>query len=69
MAPFGQVANAMTRTQDGTGLGLPLAKSLTEMMNGVFLIESEPGRGTRVEVELPYAAAGNATRVPSVAEA
>ncbi len=53
LAPFGQVANAMTRTQDGTGLGLPLAKSLVEMMNGVFHIESEPGKGTRVEVELP----------------
>ena len=53
LAPFGQVANAMTRSQDGTGLGLPLAKSLTEMMDGVFSIESEPGVGTRVDIELP----------------
>ena len=53
LAPFGQVANAMTRTQDGTGLGLPLAKSLTEMMDGTFIIESSPGVGTRVEIELP----------------
>jgi len=63
MAPFGQVANAMTRTQDGTGLGLPLAKSLTEMMSGVFSIESEPGRGTRVEVELPRSDADSAARM------
>lgn len=68
MAPFGQVANAMTRTQDGTGLGLPLAKSLTEMMNGVFLIESEPGMGTRVEVELLRNAAGKSLRVHKAAE-
>lgn len=53
LAPFGQVANAMTRKQDGTGLGLPLAKSLTEMMEGHFSIESEPGVGTTVLVDLP----------------
>jgi len=53
LAPFGQVENAMTRTQDGTGLGLPLAKSMTELMNGRFSIESEPGRGTKIYIDLP----------------
>lgn len=53
LAPFGQVANAMTRQQDGTGLGLPLAKSLTEIMSGEFRLESSVGEGTRVSVAFP----------------
>ncbi len=55
LAPFGQVANAMTRAEHGTGLGLPLTKSLTEMMAGEFRIDSAPGVGTTVTVDLPRA--------------
>jgi signal transduction histidine kinase len=58
LAPFGQVANALTRNQDGTGLGLPLAKSLTEMMDGDFSIDSRPGAGTAVSITLPSAKPG-----------
>ncbi|GAA6157602.1 hypothetical protein NBRC116588_30750 [Pyruvatibacter sp. HU-CL02332] len=53
LAPFGQVANAMTRQQDGTGLGLPLAKSLTEIMSGDFKLESIVGEGTKVSIAFP----------------
>ena len=53
LTPFGQVANPMTRTQDGTGLGLPLAKTLTELHGGELEIVSTPGAGTAVTVILP----------------
>jgi len=53
LTPFGQIANPMTRTQDGTGLGLPLAKTLAELHGGVLDIASKPGGGTAVTVILP----------------
>ena len=59
LEPFGQVAGAMTRQEQGTGLGLPLAKSLTELMGGSFRIESTPGVGTCVTLTLRRAAAAS----------
>ena len=37
----------------GTGLGLPIVKSLVDLMNGTIDVESELGKGTRFEVRLP----------------
>jgi signal transduction histidine kinase len=53
LTPFGQIANPMTRAHDGTGLGLPLAKTLAELHGGDLDIASEPGTGTAVTVTLP----------------
>lgn len=53
LEPFGRVDNEMTREHDGHGLGLPLAKSLTELHGGMFEIESAPGAGTTVRIVLP----------------
>src|SRR5688572_30437652 len=53
LAAFGQVDNPMTRAQQGTGLGLPIVKSLVELHGGRFAIESEVGKGTRVSALLP----------------
>jgi CheY-like chemotaxis protein len=39
----------------GTGLGLPMAKSLAEQSGGSFRIESRPGEGTHVTIWLPEA--------------
>jgi two-component system, cell cycle sensor histidine kinase PleC len=46
LTPFGQVANELTRDHAGTGLGLPLVKSLAELHGGSFGLSSEVGRGT-----------------------
>lgn len=53
LEPFRQVNSHLTRTGEGTGLGLPLAKSLVELHGGSLSIDSEPGRGTVVSVRLP----------------
>ncbi len=42
-----------TRTHDGMGLGLFIAKSLIERLQGSFTLSSQPNIGTTVEVSLP----------------
>lgn len=51
--PFEQIDNRHTRRHAGTGLGLALTRSLTEMHGGRIDIRSQLGVGTRVCVILP----------------
>ncbi len=53
MDPFGQVENAYSRQHEGTGLGLPLVKAMTEMHHGTFHLTSEVDLGTEAIVEFP----------------
>jgi two-component system, cell cycle sensor histidine kinase PleC len=53
LEPFGQVDSSLSRTHEGTGLGLPLAQRLTELHGGSLRIESTKGKGTTVHVLLP----------------
>ena len=55
MQPFQQVSPAVSRRNDGTGLGLPLTKALVEANRAEFSIQSEPGQGTRVDIVFPPA--------------
>jgi cell cycle sensor histidine kinase DivJ len=55
MQPFYQVDNDLTRSAQGTGLGLPLTKSLIELQGGRMTLESRPGEGTIVSVYMPRA--------------
>jgi two-component system cell cycle sensor histidine kinase PleC len=48
LSEFGQVDNAHDRQNEGTGLGLPISKALTELQGGTFTIRSEKGKGTDV---------------------
>jgi len=48
LAPFGQIDSSLSRKYEGTGLGLPLTKKLTEIMGGKFDIKSEVGLGTTI---------------------
>ncbi len=52
LTPFGQVDNRLERKYEGTGLGLPLTKSLVELHGGSLHIESTLGLGTSVSVRL-----------------
>ena len=52
LTPFGQIENSQVRRHEGTGLGLPLAKRLVELMDGEFTLESEPDKGTRIVFSL-----------------
>ena len=51
-SPFGQIDSALDRKYEGTGLGLPLAKSMVELHGGQLLLESKLEEGTVVTVQL-----------------
>ena len=53
--PFEQVETQHAKTQQGTGLGLALTKSLIEMHDGALEIESTLGAGSTVSFTLPIA--------------
>jgi len=53
LEPFGQVRDVFTRKHEGTGLGLYLAKSFTEMHGGTLEIASTLGKGTTVVLRFP----------------
>jgi signal transduction histidine kinase len=50
---FSQVDGSLARKYEGVGLGLPLAKHLTELHGGWLELQSEPGSGTIATVILP----------------
>jgi len=53
MQPFGQVDTNLNRENEGTGLGLPLVKSMVELHDGSVEIDTQLGRGTAVIITLP----------------
>jgi signal transduction histidine kinase len=50
---FTQIERADTRIKGGTGLGLNIAKDLTEAMNGHIWLDSTPGGGATFVVAFP----------------
>ncbi|HEV7371386.1 HAMP domain-containing sensor histidine kinase [Arenibaculum sp.] len=53
LSPFGQIDRPVVKDQRGTGLGLPLAKTLIELHGGTLEMDSEPGLGTTVTLRIP----------------
>lgn len=54
MEPFGQVHDPVKSSPyQGTGLGLPLAKAMTEMHDGKLTLQSTEGTGTTVTMSFP----------------
>jgi signal transduction histidine kinase len=53
LLPFVQIDSTLQRKYDGTGLGLPLARSMTEHHGGSFEIKSNVGEGTSITVRFP----------------
>ncbi|HTF18548.1 MAG TPA: tetratricopeptide repeat protein [Chryseolinea sp.] len=50
---FYQVDDASTRTSEGTGIGLSLAKELTVAHHGSLHVHSEEGNGSQFELTIP----------------
>jgi response regulator RpfG family c-di-GMP phosphodiesterase/signal transduction histidine kinase len=63
---FSQVDGSMSRLQEGTGLGLSLAREIVTLHAGTIKAESEPGKGSRFIVEMRK---GDAHFLPDVLEA
>lgn len=51
--PFEQVEDHLTRQNEGTGLGLPIARALLELHGGRLVLHSEVDKGTRAELHVP----------------
>jgi signal transduction histidine kinase len=62
---YGQVEPTDGIRVEGTGLGLPLAKALTELHGGELRIESSAGKGTTVTAILPPSCIAPAKRTNS----
>lgn len=50
---FMQVDNSLTRKNEGSGIGLSIAKSLVDLHDGEIIVESEINKGTKFTVRLP----------------
>lgn len=53
MQTFGQGSLAHQNAEGGTGLGLPIVKSLIELHGGSFTLTSELRKGTEATIEIP----------------
>jgi two-component system sensor histidine kinase BarA len=51
---FSQADTSITRRFGGSGLGLVIAKRLTELMAGKITLTSQEGQGTRVRLNIPF---------------
>lgn len=53
LVPFGQAGTTLTRSHEGTGLGLPLTITLVELHGGQLNVQTEKDKGTTVTIMFP----------------
>jgi GAF domain-containing protein/CheY-like chemotaxis protein len=67
---FRQIDSSLTRTAGGTGLGLPISKSLIEMQGGEMFVSSKINVGSIFSVTIPLepgsAAKGDTGQLPEI---
>jgi two-component system NtrC family sensor kinase len=52
--PFTQIKSSLTRTSEGTGLGLVIVSRLVELHGGAVAVTSTPGTGSCFSIWLPW---------------
>lgn len=67
--PFYQESKGLSREYGGAGLGLAIARRLTDLLGGTIDLDSRPGEGTTVTVRLPREMPIPEERVPSIGSA
>ncbi|HWH88592.1 MAG TPA: transporter substrate-binding domain-containing protein [Pseudomonas sp.] len=65
-SPFVQASHNPQAARSGSGLGLVISRNLCEMMGGTLQLDSEPGQGTRVEINLPLPLLSAALETPPI---
>lgn len=55
--PFEQIDAGLSRRYSGTGLGITIAKTLVDLLEGRIGLEDNPGGGTHFWIDLPFARA------------
>ena len=66
--PFSQEHADARTVYQGTGLGMPIVKTLIDRMDGSIEIDSEPGKGSVVSISLPFAVAEEVSEEQEVEE-
>jgi signal transduction histidine kinase len=66
--PFEQIVDPQGVAKDGSGLGLPIVRRLTDRLGGSVGLESDIRRGTVVRLRLPAAAGACAPAMPAQAQ-
>lgn len=51
---FRQLDYYLTKKSKGTGLGLSITKKILDLINGSISVESEPGRGSKFIIDIPF---------------
>jgi signal transduction histidine kinase len=52
LVPFSQEDDSLTRKYEGVGLGFSIVRGIVESMQGTFVVTSEKGKGTTVDVTI-----------------